>query len=318
MRKELSIIIVNYRSWSYLEACLKSLDHPQDRYEVLVVDNFSDDGQFESFAANYPHIEFIKSQNNLGFGGGCRLGVLHSSAEYLLFLNPDTRANYDAVDSMLQFLKSQNKYGIVSCKQHNNVARHRLLFPSSWRLFGLLKSAEARMRVRKFALHRWRSFEFIVPDWVSASVLMISRRDYERIGGWNQIFWMYYEDPDLCKRFADQGGRVALLTNCSISHKHGGATRFDLGTTVLTKAEVTISRHVYIHNYFSKMERILSHSILIASFLFFGSALALLGTLTFFIPRMRLQRLIWQRRWKYYAKVLRTRSWLSPRLAMDP
>ena len=318
MRKELSIIIVNYRSWSYLETCLNSLDPPQDRYEVLVVDNFSDDGRFESFAANYPHVEFIKSQNNLGFGGGCRLGVMRSSADYLLFLNPDTLANHDAIDSMLRFLKSQDRYGIVSCKQHDDVARHRLLFPNSWRLFNLLRSAEARMRTGKFALQRWRSFEFIAPDWVSASVLMISRRDYERIGGWNQIFWMYYEDPDLCKRFADQGGRVALLTNCGISHKHGGATRLDLETTALTKAEVTISRHVYIHNHFSKTNRILSHSILIASFLFFGSVLALLGTLTFFIPGMRLQRMLWQRRWKYYAKVLRTGSWLSPRLAMAP
>ncbi len=219
---------------------------------------------------------------------------------------------------MLQFLKSQNKYGIVSCKQHANLARHYLLFPSFRRLFAFLKSLEVRMRARKHAIQRWRSFEFIVPDWVSASVLMISRKDYERIGGWNRIFWMYYEDPDLCKRFADQGGRVALLTNCSIIHKHGGATRLDLETTALTKVEVTISRHVYIHKHFSKTDRILSHSILIAGFLLFGSLLALLGTIAFFIPEMRLQRMIWQRRWKYYAKVFRTRSWLSPRLAMDP
>jgi GT2 family glycosyltransferase len=318
MSKELSIVIVNYRSWPYLEACLKSLDPQQDRYDVLVVDNFSDDGQFDSFAANFPHIKFVRSQTNLGFGGGCRLGASLSSADYLLFLNPDTLANHDAIDSMLQFLKSQNQYGIVSCKQHVKLARHYLLFPSFRRLSGLLRSAEARMRARKFAIQRWQSFEFIVPDWVSASVLMISRRDYERIGGWNQIFWMYYEDPDLCRRFVDQGGKVALLTNCSISHKHGGSTRLNLETTALTKAEVTISRHVYIHNHFSKTDRILSHSILIASFLLFGSLLALLGIITFFIPRMRLQYMLWQRRWKYYAKVFRTGSWLSPRLAMDP
>ena len=176
MRNELCIIIVNYRSWKCLEACLKSLEHPQDRYDVLVVDNFSDDGQFESFAANYPQIKFVKSQTNLGFGGGCRLGAIHSSAEYILFLNPDTLAKYDAIDSMLQFLKSQNKYGIVSCKQHANLARHYLLFPNFWRLFAFLRGVEARMRARKFAIQRWRNFEFIVPDWVSASVLMISRR----------------------------------------------------------------------------------------------------------------------------------------------
>ena len=173
MRKELCIIIVNYRSWNYLEACLKSLEDRQNEYDVLVVDNFSDDGQFESVAANYPHVKFVKSQTNLGFGGGCRLGAILSSADYLLFLNPDTLANYDAIDSMLQFLKSQKKYGIVSCKQHGNLARHHLLFPSFRRLSGLLRGVEARMRTRKFAIQRWQNFEFIVPDWVSASVLMI-------------------------------------------------------------------------------------------------------------------------------------------------
>ena len=314
MRKELCIIIVNYRSWKYLEGCLESLEHLQDIYDILVVDNFSDDGQFESFTANYPHIKFVKSQTNLGFGGGCRLGASFSNADYILFLNPDTLAKYDAIDLMLQFLKSQHKYGIVSCRQHAKLAKHYLLFPSFRRLFVFLKGAEARMRARKFAIQRWRSFEFIVPDWVSASVLMISRRDYERIGGWNQVFWMYYEDPDLCKRFTDQGGRVALLTNCSIGHKHGGSTRLDLETTALTKTEVTISRHVYIHNHFSKMDQILAHSILIAGFFLFGSVLALLGAITFFIPKMRLQSMIWQRRWKYYVKVFKTGSWLSPRL----
>jgi GT2 family glycosyltransferase len=314
MRKELSIIIVNYRSWPYLRDCLKSLEPLPDRYGVLIVDNSSDDGQFESFAANYPHIEFVKSPYNLGFGGGCRLGALRSNAEYLLFLNPDTLANYEAIESMLKFLQCQDTYGIVSCRQHDNVARHHLLFPNFFRLCGLLRGVETRIRARRFSIQRWRGFEFIVPDWVSASVLMVSSRDYEKIGGWNERLWMYYEDPDLCRRFANQGGRVALLTSCRIGHKHGGSTRLDMQTTAFTKAEVTISRHVYIHDHFSNTEQLLSHTVLIIGFLLFGSLLAFLGVLTFFIPKMRLHSMIWQRRCKYYAKVFRTRSWLSPRL----
>lgn len=313
-KRELSIIIVNYRSWDSLENCLQSLRPFAGNYEVLVIDNFSDDGNFNSFVEKYPDIQFIMSPANLGFGGGCRLGVRHSSGNYFLFLNPDTIATAVSINGMLSFLKMQNTYGIISCRQHKNLAKHYLLFPNFRRLFGIVKSIESRVFVDRFRIRELEDFEFIIPDWVSGSVLMISRVNYEKIGGWNPRYWLYYEDPDLCKRFADSGGRVALLTNVSIQHNHGGATRVDLETTALTKTEVTISRHVYIDEHFSGIEKVLSHGMLLLLYLFFGSLGAVIGAIFFVVPKLKLHRMIWMKRLRYYAYAIKARSWLSPNL----
>ena len=313
-KRILSIIIVNYRSWPDLENCLQSLKPLMDRYEILVVDNFSNDGPLDSFVKNHPEIKFINSPHNLGFGGGCRLGVSHSSTDYFLFLNPDTLANEAAIDGMLRFLKKQERYGIVSCRQHKNLARHYLLFPNIRRFSSLLKSLETRIFRKRFRVQRWEEFEFIAPDWVSASVLMISRENYEKIGGWSKKLWMYYEDPDLCKRLSDLGRKAALLTNVSIYHKHGGASRRDMEVTALTKTEIAISRHVYICEHFPKAKALLAHLLIIIGFCIFGSLWALLGALFFFVPKLKLQSTLWLRRWKYYRKVMKTGSWLSPRL----
>jgi GT2 family glycosyltransferase len=319
-KRELSIIIVNYRSWTFLENCLHSLAPFSEKYEILVVDNCSNDGNFDSFVEKYPQVQFIASPINSGFGGGCRLGVRHSSGDYFLFLNPDTIANEGAINAMCQFLKSQHLYGIVSCRQHTNPAKHFLLFPNFRRLFGVVKSIESRVSRCRFRVQKLGDFEFVVPDWVTGSVLMISRENYEKIGGWSSRFWMYYEDPDLCKRFANSGGKVALLTHVAIQHKHGGATRVDLGTTAVTKTEVTISRHVYINEHFRGMEKVLSHGMMIFMFLLFGSLGAAMGVLFFPVPKLKLHAMIWLQRMRYYAHVFRSHSWLSPRLprSADP
>jgi GT2 family glycosyltransferase len=317
-KRELSIIIVNYRSWDSLELCLQSLSSFAGNYEVIVVDNFSNDGKFNSFREKYPTVQFIVSPTNLGFGGGCRLGVHHSLGDYFLFLNPDTIANEGAIHAMLDFLKMQNSCRIVSCRQHKNLAKHYLMFPNFFRLFGIFKSLESRVSVNRFRIQKLEAFDFIVPDWVSGSVLMVSRANYEKIGGWNSRYWMYYEDPDLCKRCASLGGSTALLTNASIQHNHGGATRVDLETTALTKAEVTISRHVYIDEHFSGIEKVLSHSMMILVYLFFGSLAGLIGAIFFVVPKLKLHRMIWMKRLRYYVYAIKTRSWLSPNLPIIP
>jgi GT2 family glycosyltransferase len=311
---QLSIIIVNYRSWNCLALCLNSLAVLPADYEIVVIDNHSADGQLASFVAKYPHVNFIESEYNLGFGAGCHLGAKHSLGQYFLFLNPDTQASAVALAQMMAFLENFAQFGIVSCQQQQKLAKHFLLFPNFWRLFGLLRGIEVGVSKRKFAIKNLQHYTYIQPDWVSASVLMISRKNYENIDGFSKKIWMYYEDPDLCKRLSNSGLKVALLTSCSIYHQHGGATRSNPNTAALTKAEVTISRHVYIQEHFGFWQRTIAHICLIGSFLTFGTLLFLLSKFLFFVPKMRIQSLIYQKRIAYYAKVLKTGSWLSPNL----
>ena len=92
----LSIVIVNYRSWSKLEGCLLSIYQQKKKVKkVIIVDNLSDDGVIEGFIKKFPWAEWIKNESNAGFAAGCNLGAQNCSSNWLLFLNPDTRLPSD-------------------------------------------------------------------------------------------------------------------------------------------------------------------------------------------------------------------------------
>jgi GT2 family glycosyltransferase len=99
----LSIIIVNYRSWKRLSACLKSIAQAgYDDVETIVVDSFSNDGQGESFAAQFPQVKFIMQNINGGFAQACNKGAENASGDWFLFLNPDTVLDKQVLNPLLE------------------------------------------------------------------------------------------------------------------------------------------------------------------------------------------------------------------------
>jgi GT2 family glycosyltransferase len=309
----LSIIIVNYRSWDHLFNCLKSLEFIAD-LEIIVVDNDSADGKIEEFKTRFPSVNFIEAEQNLGFGAACNLGAKYSTSEYLLFLNPDTVANEIALLAMRDFLVKNETYKIVSCKQTKKIKGHFLLFPNLLRMFGLLRAIEVYFSKNKFEEKVSNGVKFIEPDWVSGSVLMLSKTWLNEIGGWSKEFWMYSEDLEICKKSEDNNGKMALLTEVEIYHKHGGSTRKNITTAAITKAEVIKSKHVYIQKHFEDSQKYLAHFVLIFSFVFVKTPLAVLGLLFFFIPKMKLQTEIFKQLFYHYFNAMRKGSWLSDRL----
>jgi GT2 family glycosyltransferase len=310
----ISIIIVNYRSWDHLENCLQSLTSIENT-EIIVVDNCSNDGKSNSFIDNFKNVVWINSNENLGFGGACNLGAEKANGSFLLFLNPDTIANEAAILSMYHFLNSNKAYKIVSCKQHSSINKHFLLFPNAFRIFGLLRALSVFINAEKFKIKATNKVKFIEPDWVSGSVLMISRDWFANIGGWSKEFWMYSEDMDICKKTADQAGKIALLTDVQIYHKHGGATRKNLITASITKAEVIKSKHVYYQKHFDFLSKNWAHFVLIFSFIFIKFPLATIGIFLFFIPKLQMQTMIFRNILVYYKHAFKTKNWFSEKLS---
>ena len=104
---DLSVVIVNYRSWALLTKCLDSFKEypPKLNYEIIVVDNDSKDDQFDKFNKKFTDIKMIANSGNYGFSSGCNLGASVACGKYLLFLNPDTTINSDnAIKVCLIFL----------------------------------------------------------------------------------------------------------------------------------------------------------------------------------------------------------------------
>ena len=113
-------------------------------------------------------------------------------------------------------------------------------------IFGIVRAINGK-QLRKNII---RKNNILFPDWVSGAVVLISINWFDKIQGWNEDYWMYFEDVDLSKKVADLGGEIALLENVEIIHNHGGSSRINIKTAAITKTEVLISKHVYINNHF--------------------------------------------------------------------
>lgn len=318
-KSDVSIIIVNYKSWNDLDRCLTSIssfDSEKLSLEVLVVDNYSDDGILPKFVEKFKNITFIQNSGNNGFANGCNVGANNANGEHLLFLNPDTIANLDAIEKMLSVSDKSENYGIISCHQEKpdgkfeNILR---FFPDTLTLYGGLRAIYRLVNKGAIKSSNQGNNKVIYPDWVSGSVVLISQKWFDKIRGWNEDYWMYYEDVDLCKKVSNNNGKVALVTDAKIIHNHGGSSRINISTALITKIEVLISKHVYIQTHFSGFKRVFIHVLLVISNVVTKFIRAFFGIFLSFMPKMKLDVFLFIKLVSYYFYAIRKRNWRSPR-----
>jgi GT2 family glycosyltransferase len=316
---DISIIIVNYRGWKALDKCLKSIEAIISRtfsFEVIVVDNFSNDGQFPVFKQKYSKFTFIENTGNNGFSNGCNFGAGIASGNHFLFLNPDTKLTLEALETLLQTAVSNPEIGILSCLQinENNIFyRQNNLFPALGRFFGISRALFRKLNKAKLAKRFNNTSDLFYPDWVTGAVIFISRNWFNKIKGWNEDYWLYFEDVDLCKKISDLGGKVAVTRKATIFHQHGGASRLNVNTKALTKTEVIISKHVYINNQFPTGIQVYLQSLLIIGVLLEKAILSIVSLFLFFIPKLKVNRLMLKNLSIYYFNALQKQTWISPR-----
>lgn len=313
---KLSIITVNYRGWVPLERCLNSLRSllaTDFLFEVIIVDNFSNDGKLDEFKARYAEFTFVESKGNYGFSNGNNLGAKHATGEYLLFLNSDTVVTMEPLLAMLNLAQQNTQYAIVSAQQKGLDGRDENpfdVFPSIWTINSIVKSVYGAISKKKLAAS-CKNNQIIFPDWVSGSLVLISRTVFDQLNGWDEDFWLYYEDVDLCKRAKDMGGIVALQCSPSIIHQHGGTTRRTLKLTAFYKAQVIISRHIYFRKHYSGIHNFILQSFLILNALILDNLIPALFGLVFYpfgSPRKYL--FVYFNLLEYYFNAIKKHSWL--------
>jgi len=313
--KDISIIVVCYKGWARLTKCLGSLDAFTGRNfssEVIVVDNKSDDPTINDIKSKFPSFSFIENAVNGGFGNGNNLGSKSASGEYLLFLNPDTVAKEEEIKKLLDVARRNPSFGIVSCSQVNERGRESIAtgqFPDLFNLTGFQRAILSWLR----AEGRRQKGETEFPDWVSGSVIFIRKDLFLSLGGFDDDFWMYSEDVDLCRRVRNLNMEVAFCRNISIEHNHGGSSRINLKTASLTKTEVHISRHVYISKHKRGFKKFLIQFFLVANNVITAGLMAVIGLIFFFVPKIFARTLIFIRLVRYYFNALSRLSWISPR-----
>ena len=317
---DLSIIIVNYKSWGVLQQCLDSFKQfpPKVSYEIIVVDNNSQDGKFNSFRQQFHEIKLIANKGNYGFSSGCNLGVDNAHGEFLLFLNPDvTLTSSPAIDDMFSFARASPNIGITSCRtlDPNGKREREIAFLNPWLTIGWLRAIYKLALSHKILITFPENNEIWYPEWVAGSVILIQKDFFKKIGKWSENnFWMYSEDSDLCLKSKNYGKKTALLRNVELKHSHGGSSRRSTKTTAITKSEVVTSSHVFIHEHSSSINRVALHLVIMVNTLT-SWLLRTLITLPFFWKdffKANLFTLI--AIIKYYLSVLIHWNWKSKRL----
>ena len=319
--KDLSIIVVNYRSWDKLTQCLDSLASIPATYlsfEVIVVDNSSQVEKLNEFRGIFSQFNFILNSGNYGFANGNNLGAANSNGKYLLFLNPDTLVSERTLLAMLDQAKVSRANSIISCRQlRANGSEDKPYgdFPSPLTLTGWTRALARTFRLIARPLQNER---FIFPEWVSGSAMLMSKTSFNSIGKWNERFWMYFEDVDLCRRAKNLGGAVILLKNVALVHNHGGSSRSDTEISALTKTEVLISQHEYISLHVNGLKEVLMHAFLIVNNLVIGLISAMPGLILFSNRRLMVANKVFLKLINYYFNAFLKDTWISPRSVKHP
>ena len=226
MKPRLAVVIVNFNARAWLEQCLRSVCNQEivEELEIVVVDSASTDDSAEMVRHEFPCCKLISAAENLGFGRGNNLGVAQSSAPILLFLNPDTEVEAGALAELLAFMEQNPQYGAAGGQIYDadgQIERSAGTWPtlSSLALDRVLERWPGlRSSLEKRAHHHWDYRQEREVGWVTGAYLWIRREVFDRLGGFDRDFFMYYEDVDLCYRIWADGSRICFFPGASIIH----------------------------------------------------------------------------------------------------
>lgn len=228
----LSILILNYQTKTATENCIESLfkhykeELEEERYEILVLDNGSKDGSYEylkKLEKKIPGLLVLESKENLGFGMGHNYLSKKANGRYLLFLNSDTIVKDTGINKMIEFLDKESGIGIMGAKLtliNGKIEASIGKFYTPFNLFLMLLGFERLGFVRSSS----QSKEVV--DWVSGGAMMTRKDLFEKLDGFDNHFFMYMEDMELCFRLKKQNSEVFYFPDIGIVHsQHGSSNR---------------------------------------------------------------------------------------------
>jgi hypothetical protein len=257
MTKDVSIIIVNYNSGQFLNNCLESIyAHTKGvSFEIILVDNASSDGSFVPICETFTSIRGLRNSSNLGFAAANNLGAKSAQGKYLLFLNPDTLLVDDAITAMHQFLESTgNTMAACGARLQNPDGSYSVSFgnfPTLFQQFSDIgfRALYKRFYDRKLSISPPCSSTNPQPvGYLSGADVLIRKDIFQQIGGFDERYFMYYEDTDLFYRLHQAGYQSWLLPQLSITHI-GSSTSDSDGTFNYSKYSM-LEKSKYI--YFAK------------------------------------------------------------------
>jgi N-acetylglucosaminyl-diphospho-decaprenol L-rhamnosyltransferase len=229
--KSVSAVVVSYNSAAYLPDCLRSL-RSEGVSSVVVVDNASSDGSVAVVQADDPAATVLETGANLGFGTAANQGVAATAGEYVLILNPDTVVEPGTVKALADALDRDPDLAVVGPRIEN---LDGTLYPSVRRFPNLTVAFghaflglvwPANPFTRRYRMLDWDHDRAAADvDWVGGACFLARRTAFEMVGGFDEAYFMYVEDVDLCWRLGQAGWRVGYEPGGRVVHALGGSSR---------------------------------------------------------------------------------------------
>ena len=229
--RRVTAVVVNHDAGDALSQCVTSL-WAQEVSAVVVVDNNSTDGSAERLMAMDPQVLLVSTGTNLGYGAGVNRGVAAAPlpTEFILVSNPDLVVHPGAVGAMVGAFDDDHSLGIAGpriLQEDGSRYPSARRFPELTDALGhaLLGLIAPRNRFsRRYKMQGDEPLETTAVDWVSGACFLVRRRAFEDLGGFDEAYFMYAEDVDLCWRAHRAGWGVAYVPSGSVTHQQGTAT----------------------------------------------------------------------------------------------
>ncbi|MCL5283199.1 MAG: glycosyltransferase family 2 protein [Armatimonadetes bacterium] len=230
---DLSVVVLNWNAGEDLRRCLQSLTPlPSEiEMEVLVVDNASSDSSRAMVANEFPGARLIVNKTNLGFCAGNNAALPYVMGRWVLFLNPDTVVHLGALAAMVQYGDAHSEVGIIgpkllnpdgslqySCRQFPDLAAGFFRKTPLGRLYPKNRYAA------NYIMSDWDHCSTREVDWLSGAAMITRKSLLDEIGAFDEDYYMFCEDVDLCYRAWKSGWKVVYLPEAVITHRIGRST----------------------------------------------------------------------------------------------
>lgn len=248
---KLTVVVVNWNAGDQLRRCLESLEA---NYPAIVVDNASTDGSCDGIDS-MGRVTLINAGENLGFGKACNLGAMQVSSEYVLFLNPDAAVFPGTTERSLHAMDAPENTHIGICgvqlvDESGKVERSCARFPTAGRLLAQTIGLDRVLKSLSHMMIDWSHESTREVDQVMGAFFLVRKKVYDSLHGFDERFFMYFEEVDLAQRAHQTGWRSLYLADVQAFHAGGGTSKQIKAKRLFY---VLRSRLIYADKHFGRM-----------------------------------------------------------------
>ena len=287
--KDLSIIIVNWNGQQLLRDCLSDLKKScsMEMVQTIVVDNASIDGSVKMVETEFPWVQLVRSDRNLGFAAGNNLGLQVATGRWIMLLNNDTLLPEHFISDLTAHLATLAEPSVLGPKLLNpngSLQPSVGTFPTLWRLFMNISMLDRLPTLKKTEAYIIVSNEFYQSerevDWVSGACMIAHHSIFEKVGGLDTNYFMYVEEVDWCYRVRNAGYPIKYWPGTALIHINSGSAKSRIGKVTNTYRSLTR----FYDKFHSRAARQMLRPTLIAATL-----IKLLASLAAFLANRRRQ-----------------------------